>query len=62
MRFAYDRFSMGRYGYQEPDFNNPRFGYRNSPTRGSVGLENPMTEMPAPNGSINPFRNPPPNV
>ena len=55
MRFAYDRFGMGRYGYKEPDYKNPRAGYRNSATRGSVGLEGAMTQMSSPNGSVGSF-------
>ena len=52
MRFAYDRFGMAPYGYEAPEYKYPRQGYRNPSTRGSVGLEGAMTQMPAPNGSI----------
>ena len=58
MRFAYDRFGAGRYTHNEPDYRNPRAGYRNSSTRGSVGLEGAMTEMPETNYGMNNFEMP----
>ena len=55
MRFAYDRFGMGREEYKNPDYRTQRAGYKNPNARSSVGLESARNEMPAPSGSMGQF-------
>ena len=55
MRFAYDRFGMGREEYKNPDYRAPRAGYKNPNTRSSVGLESARNEMPVSSGAMGQF-------
>lgn len=52
MRFAYDRFGMGRYTHKEAPYRNPDFKYGVPDTQSSVGLEPSRAEMPVSSGAM----------